>query len=54
MKLSLTRDIVIVLAVKIAALALLWFFFVHHHEVPHGPEDTTHHILGAIFSNSQV
>ncbi|HEU5048087.1 MAG TPA: hypothetical protein VFT64_09635 [Rickettsiales bacterium] len=47
MKLNLRKDITIALAIKFTALALLWFFFVRHHEVVPNTEDTTHHFLSS-------
>jgi hypothetical protein len=48
MKLSITKEIALVLCLKVLALTALWFFFVHGHVVPHDTQETGRHVLGML------
>lgn len=54
MKLNITKEISLVICLKIIALAALWFFFVRGHVVPHGVQETSQHILSIINTHTQV
>lgn len=51
MKACIKRDICILLTLKLIALCALWFFFVRHHEVVHGPQETSQHIISYLTIN---
>ena len=42
---KLSKDITIVISVKLVFLTMIWFFFVHSHIVAHGSQETSLHIL---------